>query len=143
MSIDVHLARYERFSVIEGCWIVTCAADLARFPDVRADSSRCDGVPSPQIEGETGERERGGVAGAVEIRHAAEAVAPLQGAEQLLHGAPAPRQRVVAGDLVGAQPVLGPVAPHDAVGDAAPGQLPMQPVGVVADRKSTRLNSSN
>src|SRR3546814_10567380 len=57
---------------------------------------------------------------------------------------PSPRQRVVAGDLVGAQPVLGPVAPHDAVGDAAPGQLPMQPVGggaaVAIDRQVVALD---
>src|SRR3546814_17831063 len=76
MSIDVHLARYERFSVVGGCWIVTCGADLARFPDFRADSSRCDRLPSPKVEGEAGERERGGVAASGELRHAARPVSP-------------------------------------------------------------------
>src|SRR3546814_16395341 len=108
MSIDVHLARYERFSVVGGCWLVTCGADLARFPDFRADSSRCDRVPSPSVAGEAGASERGGVAGADEIRHEPEALATPQGAEPLPHGAPTPRTRVAPGALLRAQPALRP-----------------------------------
>src|SRR5262250_2623865 len=82
-------------SEIEVVWagpLASVRAEWRSFGRQRTDSCSSDYVPSPQIVGEAGQGESGGIAGEAEGGDPPEAIAAFQGAEQLLDCTAAQRQ---------------------------------------------------
>ena len=76
------------------------------------------GSPSPEIEGEAGERGGSGVAQGGEVAHAMEAVGALESAEEGLDRPTLQGESVIVLDLFRPERLVAPGSAHDAAGNA-------------------------